>query len=69
MQGSCPKSVSTGGGLNISMPAVFVNHGGGPYPILDAKDHHQMHHNLQQINKLYPNPKAIVVVSAHWEEK
>lgn len=55
-------------GTNPIMPAVFVNHGGGPYPILDPNGHTQMHINLQQIGKQFPNPVALIVVSAHWEE-
>lgn len=65
MQCNTSGSSSTG----VVMPSVFVNHGGGPIPILDPQNHQQMYQNLQYVEKCYPNPKAIVVVSAHWEEK
>lgn len=52
-------------------PAVFVNHGGGPLPLLGDKDHTgltrflrdelQSHINLKEL-------KAIILVTAHWEE-
>ncbi|XP_013195267.2 uncharacterized protein LOC106138612 [Amyelois transitella] len=52
-------------------PALFVNHGGGPLPLLGDKDHAgltkflrddiQKHINLKLI-------KGIILVTAHWEE-
>jgi len=49
-------------------PAIFVNHGGGPLPLLG----HQpklARHMKEVVNKLLPEerPKAILVVSAHFE--
>ncbi|XP_013174413.1 PREDICTED: 4,5-DOPA dioxygenase extradiol-like [Papilio xuthus] len=52
-------------------PAIFVNHGGGPMPLLGDKEHEGLtiflrdeikkHLNLKQI-------KGIILVTAHWEE-
>lgn len=52
-------------------PALFVNHGGGPMPLLNDKEHRGLtvflrdevkkHVNLQEL-------KAIILVTAHWEE-
>jgi len=59
------------------MPVLFISHGGGPSFFLDAVPGHGMYDiakgsetekSLQRIPKLLPSkPKAIVVVSAHWE--
>uniref|UniRef100_A0A2A4JXU1 Extradiol ring-cleavage dioxygenase class III enzyme subunit B domain-containing protein n=1 Tax=Heliothis virescens TaxID=7102 RepID=A0A2A4JXU1_HELVI len=64
----------TGGVKKMALfaPAMFVNHGGGPMPLLGEKDHLgltnflrdgvQKHMNLKEV-------KAIILVTAHWEEK
>ncbi|KAJ8705797.1 hypothetical protein PYW08_012843 [Mythimna loreyi] len=64
----------TGGVKKMSLiaPAMFVNHGGGPLPLLGDKEHAgltnflrdgvQKHLNLKEV-------KAIILVTAHWEEK
>ena len=49
------------------MASIFVTHGGGPYPILKKDDHKLMFEQLSQLQQIYPNPKAIIVFSAHWE--
>jgi aromatic ring-opening dioxygenase catalytic subunit (LigB family) len=49
-----------------TMPAVFVNHGGGPMPLMNPKQHQEMYDHLRSISQAYPNPKAIVIISAHW---
>lgn len=48
-------------------PSVFVNHGGGPLPLM-GRDPALVEH-MQGVRKLLPKhpPKAIVVFSAHWE--
>lgn len=63
----------TGGVKKMALiaPAMFVNHGGGPMPLLGDKDHAgltnflrdgvQKHLNLKEI-------KGIILVTAHWEE-
>ncbi len=49
-------------------PSVFVNHGGGPLPLL-GKQPEVNRHFLEVKNKFLPKdpPKAIVVFSAHYE--
>lgn len=57
--------------MALIAPAMFVNHGGGPMPLLGDKDHAGLtvflrdgvkkHLNLEEV-------KAIVLVTAHWEE-
>jgi aromatic ring-opening dioxygenase catalytic subunit (LigB family) len=56
------------------MPVVFVPHGGGPWPWVDvpfgSKDElDSLAAYLKSVSKL-PNdpPKALLVISAHWEE-
>ena len=48
-------------------PALFVNHGGGPLPLLGRQPNIAKH--LQDVVKKWipKPPRAIVVVSAHWE--
>lgn len=48
--------------------AIFISHGGGPLPLLGDPAHQEMVSCLQNIATSFPEPKAIVVVSAHWEE-
>ena len=53
-----------------SLPhAMFISHGGGPLPLLGDPGHRQMVSCLQGIAASIPRPDAIVVVSAHWEER
>lgn len=57
--------------MAVLAPAIFVNHGGGPLPLLGEKDHVPLtkflkddihkHIDLKEI-------KAIILVTAHWEE-
>lgn len=48
-------------------PALFVNHGGGPLPLLGRQEGIASHLK-EVVQKVLPTPpKAIVVVSAHWE--
>jgi aromatic ring-opening dioxygenase catalytic subunit (LigB family) len=49
--------------------ALFISHGGGPLPLLGDPAHHQMVSCLQQIAASIPRPDAVLVVSAHWEER
>ena len=53
----------------MKFPTVFVNHGGGPLPLLGRQP--ALVENMKEIAKnILPrtkDPKAIVVVSAHWE--
>jgi 4,5-DOPA dioxygenase extradiol len=51
-----------------TMPVLFVSHGGGPLPLLGDPTHGEMLAAFQAIREHLPRPKAIVVISAHWEE-
>lgn len=48
---------------------LFVSHGGGPLPLLGDKGHYEMVDNLRVISTKIRKPSAIIVISAHWEEK
>ena len=51
-----------------SLPrAVFISHGGGPLPLLGDPNHTEMVLALKDLVKTFPRPKAIIVISAHWE--
>lgn len=53
-------------------PAIFVNHGGGPLPLLGDKEHAELTSFLRDGVKKHLNlkeVKAIILVTAHWEEK
>jgi aromatic ring-opening dioxygenase catalytic subunit (LigB family) len=55
------------------MPVVFIPHGGGPWPFVDMglpKDEvEHLASYLRSVHDLPPAPpKALLVVSAHWEE-
>ena len=59
--------------LNMSageQPTLFLSHGGGPMPFLGDPSHASMVEFLSELRNLLPSlPKAICVVSAHWEEE
>ncbi len=48
---------------------VYLSHGGGPLPLLGDELHTSMVQFLKELPTLFPKPKAIVVISAHWEEE
>lgn len=50
------------------MPVLFVPHGGGPLPLMDEPNHHQLAEFLWLVSAKLPLPKAILVITAHWEE-
>ena len=57
------------------MPAVFLPHGGGPWPFVDiaafgpAEMWTKMERYMRELSILPPTrPRAVLVVSAHWEE-
>lgn len=57
--------------MAIVAPALFVNHGGGPLPLLGDKDHVGLTVFLRDEVKKHVNlkeVKAIILVTAHWEE-
>jgi len=48
---------------------LFLSHGGGPLPLLGDQGHQEMVKNLEVIAARINKPSAIIVISAHWEEK
>ncbi len=48
---------------------VYVSHGGGPLPILGDQSHEKMIQFMSQIRNTIRKPDAVIVISAHWEEK
>jgi 4,5-DOPA dioxygenase extradiol len=49
--------------------AMFLSHGGGPLPLLGDPAHEEMVQSLRCVAAATERPAAIVVVSAHWEER
>lgn len=58
----------TTNGLPSQLKALFLSHGGGPLPVLGDPSHAEMVQELRAIAATIERPRAIVVVSAHWEE-
>ena len=52
----------------MSVPVLFLPHGGGPLPLLGDPAHAGLSRFMQDIPARLGQPKAILVVSAHWEE-
>ena len=56
------------------MPVAFLPHGGGPWPFVDLgfsdpRETHALTQYLRGLSSLTPaRPRALLVVSAHWEE-
>ena len=48
---------------------LFLSHGAGPMPLLGDEGHQEMVENLKVIVTKIKKPSAIIVISAHWEEK
>jgi 4,5-DOPA dioxygenase extradiol len=46
------------------LPTLFISHGS---PILAFEDWHPVHRFLKQAAGHWPKPRAILVISAHWE--
>lgn len=58
--------------MAVVAPAVFVNHGGGPMPLLGDKEHLELTRFLRDEVKKHVDLKelkAIILVTAHWEEE
>jgi aromatic ring-opening dioxygenase catalytic subunit (LigB family) len=58
----------------VRMPAVFVPHGGGPWPFVDLggmfprSDLDALRSYLESVRDVPPvRPRALLVISAHWE--
>lgn len=52
-----------------SLDALYLSHGGGPLPLLGDDRHREMTGLLRAIATRITKPSAIIVISAHWEEK
>lgn len=48
---------------------MFLSHGGGPLPLLGDPAHEEMVQGLRAIAAAIERPEAIIVISAHWEER
>lgn len=52
-------------------PVLFLSHGGGPLPLLNAPNHQDMLRAYRsiadEISRLPRKPSALVFISAHWE--
>jgi 4,5-DOPA dioxygenase extradiol len=48
---------------------LYLSHGGGPLPLLGDAGHQEMVNKLQAIAATLKKPSAIIVISAHWEER
>jgi 4,5-DOPA dioxygenase extradiol len=55
--------------VNGRIQPIFISHGGGPMPLLGDPGHREMVAALERLASRLGHPDAIVVVSAHWEEK
>lgn len=52
----------------MSAPILFIPHGGGPLPLLGDPGHAGLNSFLSDVAQSLTSPKAILVISAHWEE-
>jgi len=48
---------------------IYFSHGGGPLPILGDPGHKKMVDFMRKLPSQLTKPEAILVISAHWEEK
>jgi aromatic ring-opening dioxygenase catalytic subunit (LigB family) len=46
---------------------VYLTHGGGPLPLLGDPGHQPLVDSLRELAASLPTPRAILLVSAHWE--
>jgi aromatic ring-opening dioxygenase catalytic subunit (LigB family) len=62
------------GGSSERMPVVFLPHGGGPWPFVDLRigskaEQAELATYLRSVSRVPKSaPKAVLVISAHWEE-
>ncbi len=47
---------------------LYIPHGGGPLPLLSEEGYEHLNPFLREFPSTIPEPEAIVVISAHWEE-
>jgi 4,5-DOPA dioxygenase extradiol len=52
------------------LPTIFLNHGGGPLPILGDPSHSELTNSLKNLSSTLTlnSITAILIISAHWEE-
>ncbi len=60
--------------MSQRMPVTFIPHGGGPWPFVDLgippAEREHLANYLMELPALLPEPpRALLVVSAHWEER
>lgn len=48
-------------------PVLYIPHGGGPLPLLGEPSHAALSDFLRNVLRTVPRPRAMLVVSAHWE--
>jgi len=53
----------------MNAPILYIPHGGGPLPILGHPGHDELAHFLKGSVKTFKKPSAILLISAHWEER
>ena len=51
----------------VTQPSVFINHGGGPLPLLAGKQPAVTTVLRKYASTLEQRPKAILIIDAHWE--
>jgi 4,5-DOPA dioxygenase extradiol len=56
-------------GLENKAQIIYFSHGGGPLPILGDASHKAMVEFMTWLPSQLTKPDAILVISAHWEEK
>lgn len=54
-------------GISQAGSILYLTHGGGPWPLLGEPRHRELIAFLEAVPQLLITPKAIVVISAHWE--
>lgn len=74
MLGACEKGGEKMTRNEARMPVVFLPHGGGPWPFVDLgwgiTDADALATYLRDVRALPKSPpKALLVISAHWEER
>ena len=57
------------GNCQNNAQVVYFSHGGGPLPILGDASHKSMVRFMRQLPSRLKRPEAILVISAHWEER
>lgn len=59
--------------MSARLPTFYLSHGGGPWPYMEEaarRPYARLEQSLRELPRQLPQkPQAILVVSAHWEEK